>query len=85
MNIHKIVYYPTRQENKRLIDMQFIQGTRRSQTYFSSLEDQVSSNNAVRLIDAFVDKLDLKKLGFLKTIHKSEGRPPYVLVLMVAG
>jgi len=57
--------------------MQFIQGTSRSQTYFSSLEEQVSSNNAVRLMDAFVDKLDLKKLGFTKTIHKSEGRPPY--------
>ena len=57
--------------------MQFIQGTSRSQTYFSSLEEQVSSNNAVRPMDAFVDKLDLKKLGFTKTIHKSEGRPPY--------
>jgi len=57
--------------------MQFIQGTSRSQNYFSSLEEQVSSNNAVRLMDAFVDKLDLKKLSFTKTIHKSEGRPPY--------
>ncbi len=57
--------------------MQFIQRTSRSQTYFSSLEDQISSINAIRLMDAFVDKLDLKKLGFTKTIHKSEGRPPY--------
>ena len=63
--------------------MQFIQGTSRSQTYFSTLDDQVSSNNAVRLIDAFVDKLDLLQLGFTKTIHKSEGRPPYAPAVLL--
>ncbi len=57
--------------------MQFIQGNNRHQSYFSTLEEQVSSDNAVRLIDAFIDKLDLEKLGFSKSIHKSEGRPPY--------
>ncbi len=64
--------------------MQFIQsqpryigGQSRQQTYFSTLEDQVSADNAVRLIDAFIDKLDLQQLGFQKTIHHSEGRPPY--------
>ncbi len=57
--------------------MQFIQGTSRHQTYFATLEDQVSADNAVRLIDAFIDKLDLHQLGFSNTIHKSEGRPPY--------
>ena len=34
-------------------------------------------DNPVRLQDAFIDKLDLQKLGFTNTIHKSEGRPPY--------
>ena len=57
--------------------MQFITGQSRQQTYFSTLEDQVGSDNTVRLIDAFIEKLDLQKLGFSKTIHKSEGRPPY--------
>ena len=57
--------------------MQFITGQPRQQTYFSTLEDQVGSDNAVRLIDAFIDKLDLQKLGFSKTVHHSEGRPPY--------
>ena len=57
--------------------MQFIQGVSRHQTYFSTLENQVSADNAVRLIDAFVDKPDLQKLGFTKTIHSAEGRPPY--------
>ena len=57
--------------------MQFIQGQQRHQTYFSTLEDQVAADNAVRLMDAFIDKLDLQKLGFSKTVHHSEGRPPY--------
>jgi len=57
--------------------MQFIQGSNRNQTYFATLEDQVSKDNPVRLMDAFIDKLDLSKLGFINTVHKSEGRPPY--------
>ena len=56
--------------------MEFIQGSNRQQSYFSSLEEQVSADNAVRLMDAFVDKLDLLQLGFTSTVHKSEGRPP---------
>jgi len=57
--------------------MQFIQGTNRHQSYFSTLEQQVATDNAVRLIDAFIDKLDLEKLGFTKIVPKSEGRPPF--------
>ena len=57
--------------------MQFIQGNSRHQTYFATLEDQVATDNPVRLIDVFIDKLDLEKLGFTKMVHKSEGRPPY--------
>ena len=57
--------------------MQYIQGNNRNQSYFSTLDDQVSAENSVRLIDVFIDKLDLQKLGFNKTVHHSEGRPPY--------
>lgn len=57
--------------------MQFIQGQQRNQTYFATLDDNVSPDNAVRLIDAFIDKLDLQKIGFSKTVHHREGRPPY--------
>lgn len=57
--------------------MQFIPGQPRHQTYFATLEDQVASDNPVRLIDAFINKLDLHQLGFNKTVHHSEGRPPY--------
>jgi transposase len=57
--------------------MQYIQGHNRNQTYFITLDDQLAPDNPVRLMDAFIDKLDLKKLGFSKTLHHSEGRPPY--------
>ena len=63
--------------------MQFIQGNNRNQTYFATLEDQVAADNSVRLMDAFIDKLDLQKLGFSKTIHKSEGRPPYAPAVLL--
>ena len=63
--------------------MQFITGNSRHQTYFSTLEDQVSTDNAVRLMDAFIDKLDLQKLGFKTIVHKSEGRPPYAPGLLL--
>ncbi len=57
--------------------MQLIQGQLREQTYFTRLEDQVAVDNPVRLIDAFIDKLDLQQLGFQKGAERSEGRPSY--------
>lgn len=63
--------------------MQYIQGNSRHQTYFSTLENQVSADNPVRLIDGFVDKLHLQKLGFTKTVHSSEGRPPYAPAVLL--
>lgn len=63
--------------------MQYIQGNNRHQTYFSTLENQVDTDNPVRLIDGFVDKLHLQKLGFTKTLHSSEGRPPYAPAVLL--
>ncbi len=63
--------------------MQFIQGSNRHQSYFSTLEEQVGADNAVRLIDAFIDKLDLQRLGFTNFVHKSEGRPPYAPAVLL--
>ena len=54
--------------------MQFIQGNNRHQTYFTAPDDQVSADNAVRLMDAFIDKLNLQKLGFIGTVYKSSYR-----------
>ena len=63
--------------------MQFIQGSSRHQTYFATLEDQVAADNPVRLIDAFIEKLELEKLGFNNTIPNSEGRPPYAPAVLL--
>jgi transposase len=63
--------------------MQYITGTNRHQTVFTTLEEQVSVDNAVRLIDVFVEKLDAAKLGFTTTVLKAEGRPPYAPQLLL--
>lgn len=55
----------------------YITGADRRQTIFTTLEDQVSADNPVRLMDAFVSKLDMEKLDFTKAAPKTEGRPPY--------
>ena len=47
------------------------------QTFFSTPDDQANTDNLIWLMDPFMDKLDLQKLGFTGTVHKSEGRPPY--------
>lgn len=41
------------------------------------LDDYVSAEAAVRLIDAFADGLDFKALGFVRSESKITGRPPY--------
>lgn len=42
-----------------------------------SLESEIEPDNEVRVIDAFVDALDLKKCGFSQTRDAVEGRPGY--------
>src|SRR6516162_4008250 len=57
----------------------FIEGADRGQLSLlpGSLEDWVGNDNPVRVIDAFVDQLDLNKLGF-ETIEALDlGRPGY--------
>lgn len=41
------------------------------------LDDYVASDHPVRVIDAFVDSLDLKELGFSKAVTFDTGRKPY--------
>jgi transposase len=56
----------------------FIQGTDRHQaTLFPErLDDYIAEDNAVRVIDVFLDELDLSGLGF-KTHSEETGRPAY--------
>ena len=57
--------------------MHFIQGADRQQVQFISLDDLITADNSVRILDAFVDKVDLAQLHFASAVHKSEGRPPF--------
>lgn len=41
------------------------------------LDELIGADNPVRVIDAFVDTLDLKALGFAKAQCEETGRPPY--------
>ncbi len=58
--------------------MKYIKGQNRSQTLLFpvSLDDTVAAENEVRLIDAFVDHLNLPEFGF-KVDHTENGRPAY--------
>jgi len=57
----------------------FIQSENRNQgTLFPEyLEDYVSENNPVRIVDVFVEHLDLGKLGFNGAEPAITGRPSY--------
>jgi transposase len=57
--------------------MHFIEPINRAQVAFGSLEDLMTPDNPVRLIDAFADRLDLKRLGFGVRELKREGRPAF--------
>lgn len=47
------------------------------QANFICLDDIIEANNMVRVIDFFVDNLDLSSLGFTKAKPKRKGRKPY--------
>jgi transposase len=57
----------------------FVSGADRAQgTMFpAQLEDYVSEDNAVRVIDFFAGQLDLAALGFWRVSPKLSGRPAY--------
>jgi len=57
----------------------FIEGQDRHQVTLlpESLDDFIAADNAVRVVDAFVDELDLEGLGFEGTNPAGTGRPSY--------
>jgi transposase len=57
--------------------MNYKQGISREQMSMFSLDCLITKDNPVRLIDMFVEQLDLAELGFTKTVVKKEGCPPY--------
>ena len=57
----------------------FVEGVSREQcTLFpETLEDFIDENNPVRIVDYFVEGLDLAGFGFERVEPSSTGRPPY--------
>jgi transposase len=57
--------------------MDYKQGIAREQMSMFSLDCLITKDNPVRLIDMFVEQLDLAVLGFSRITVKKEGCPPY--------
>jgi transposase len=57
----------------------FVEGTDRGQStlFPECLDDWIDENNPVRVIDAFIDRLDLGELGFDGVEPAETGRPAY--------
>ena len=63
----------------------FIEGESRNQITLmpACLDDYIDTDNPVRVIDLFVDELDLAELGFDGTIAAATGRPGYHPALLL--
>jgi transposase len=59
--------------------MGYIEGEDRNQIILfpESIDEYVSDNNSIRIIDEYIEQLDLKRLGFQRAANPSLGRPPY--------
>jgi transposase len=57
----------------------FVEGTGRGQSalFPECLEDWIGEDNPVRVIDVFVEELDLAELGFGGVDPEATGRPSY--------
>lgn len=59
--------------------MAYIVGVDRNQIRMitTSLDDLIDKDNSVRVIDAYVESLDLQELGFIEYSASNRGQPPY--------
>ena len=59
--------------------MSYIDGKPRKQKMFlpDCIDDMVSPENPVRVMDAFVDNLNMGALGFNRSVPRDTGRPGY--------
>lgn len=57
----------------------FVEGEVRTQQVLlpASLDDYVGEDNPVRVVDVYVDELDLAGFGFDRVMPKATGRPAY--------
>jgi transposase len=65
----------------------FIEGEDRSQStlFPEHLDDYIAEDNPVRVIDVFVDELDLNELGFDGMAPEVTGRPASLLKIYIYG
>jgi transposase len=63
----------------------FVEGEDRTQGVLlpEFLDDYVAEDNPVRVIDVFVDELDLHALGFASVVPETTGRPAYHPAMML--
>ena len=66
----KVLYF-------KFLIMQHITWIHRNQMTIASLESRISADNPIRFIDAFVENIDLKAVGFEMQTLKTEGRPSF--------
>lgn len=59
--------------------MTYLKGQSRKQTILlpDCIDDLIGQDNPVRVIDAFIDGLDMEEAGFQRSIPNTTGRPPY--------
>lgn len=59
--------------------MNYVQGASRGQILLmpECVDEYINEDNAVRVIDVYIDSLDLNTLGFTKAELRETGRPPY--------
>ena len=59
--------------------MSYITGFDRSQTalFPVAIDEHIDENNIARLVDVFINSLNLQKFGFINPVPESEGRPCY--------
>lgn len=71
--------------------MAYISGINRKQMVLfpECLDEYIDENNPIRVIDAFVDQVDIESAGFLRFVPAKEGRPGYdprdILKLYIYG
>src|ERR1700751_6093314 len=63
----------------------FVEGQERAQLILlpECLDDFVGEDNPVRVVDAFIEELDLAVLGFAGVVPEATGRPSYHPVTML--
>ena len=57
----------------------YIEGRQKPQCFLlpESIDDYVGADNPVRIVEAFIDELDLSELGFVRAAPAKTGRPGY--------